>query len=186
MNRDAPASSEPVWYVQAQGRVWGPYAESRIAAFVGEGRVAAGTLLASSPDGPFGAAGSQPALRRLFAAEEANPELALAQTPRSVLATQAMETPAGAARPLLVFATLTTLDADAFEAALAMHGPYERARAGLWLVRARLGPAALRNALSRRLRGADTLLVVEASLEQAAWFNLDGAEERRLRALWAG
>jgi hypothetical protein len=29
-------------------------------------------------------------------------------------------------------------------------------------------------------------LVVEASLEQAAWFNLDGAEERRLRALWAG
>jgi len=186
MSRDAPEPSEPVWYVHAQGRVWGPYAESRIAGFVGEGRVAAGTLLGSSPDGPFGAAGSHPALGRLFATQDAAPALSPAETPRSVLAAQAIETPAGAARPLLVFAVLTTIDADAFEAALAMHGPYERARAGLWLVRARLGPAALRNVLSRRLRGADTLLVVEASLEQAAWFNLDGAEERRLRALWAG
>jgi hypothetical protein len=47
-----------------------------------------------------------------------------------------------------------------------------------------MGAAGFRNVLSRRFRAGDTLLVVEAGLEQAAWFNLDQAEERRLRALW--
>ena len=93
--------------------------------------------------------------------------------------------PSGAVRSLLVYAALSAQDASGFEAALAIHGPYERVGHALWLARVRLGPAALRNALSRRLASADRLLVVEAGVEQAAWFNLGSAEEHKLRAFWA-
>ena len=60
-----------------------------------------------------------------------------------------------------------------------------RIRPGVWLLRAAMTPSALRNALSRRLGAADVLLVVEAPLAQAAWFNLDGEADRALRSLWA-
>jgi hypothetical protein len=188
--------AEVSWYVWAQGRPWGPYAGVRIEAFVSEGRVAATSLVSQSPDGPFLAAEDRHELSRLFSVDEArgaeSGQLALPIDPEAQSSPRAVsEVPegiayAGAMRPLLVFAALTSTQPAALEAALGMHGPYERAGEGLWLVRARLGPAALRNALSRRLRGGDALLVVEAGLEQAAWFNLDQAEERKLRALWSG
>ena len=55
---------------------------------------------------------------------------------------------------------------------------------GLWLVRAKLGPAGLRNALTRRLESEDCVMVIAAPLNQAAWFNLDGETDRTLRQLW--
>ena len=212
MNPLAEDRAEPIWFIKAQGRVWGPYPESRLEGFAAEGRVAATTLVATTPDGSFSAAGLVSALRRLFAPPVA-PESYMvleregeshtpsphgyAESQESLHQQLAIPTPqraaepvvvehAGLMRPLLVFAALASLEEPAFEAALAIQGPYERIAAGLWLVKARLGAAALRNALSRRLRGGDTLMVVEASLESAAWFNLDLAEERRLRTLWAG
>ena len=59
-------------------------------------------------------------------------------------------------------------------------------RPGLWLVQARTNASTLRNLLSRRLGEADALLVVEAPLEQAAWFNLEPARDRELRRMWTG
>lgn len=87
---------------------------------------------------------------------------------------------------MLVCATLSSLAVDRFEAALAGYGPFARVQPGVWLVRARLGPAALRNGLTRRLGSADALLVLGASLDQAAWFNIDGQADRAIRQLWAG
>ena len=184
MTRSYAEETEPRWFIQVQGRVWGPYPESRVEGFIAEGRVAAATLVSARAEGPFAPAGIRADLRRLFlsavpATERPGPEAEAAEPEPSVYY-------AGAMRPLLVFAALGSLEGAAFEAALAIHGPYERIGGGLWLIRARLGPSALRNALSRRLRGGDTLVVVEATLEQVAWFNLDLAEERKLRTLWAG
>jgi hypothetical protein len=181
MNRPIYEPTDRSWYVQAEGRVWGPYAETRLAAFVAEGRVGATSLLADDVAGPFAAAVTQPALRPLFTPVEAEVQ---SQAPASTSAARPAPQQAGEARPLLVFAGFRDGDAATFEAALANHGPYERVSRGVWLVRARMGAAGFRNVLSRRFRAGDTLLVVEAGLEQAAWFNLDQAEERRLRALW--
>jgi hypothetical protein len=195
--------AEPIWFIKAQGRVWGPYPESRVEGFVAEGRVAATTLTATSADGPFSPAALQVELRRLFAPSvEPKPTsesyAAPRSAPHSAIPYETLQRSAavgielepiehaGLLRPLLVFAALASLEEPAFEAALAIHGPYVRIAAGLWLVKARLGPAALRNALSRRLRADDTLLVAEAPLDRAAWFNLDLAEERKLRTFWAG
>lgn len=180
---------EPVWYVLAQGRAWGPYTEARMAAFVDEGRVAQDSLISDDLDGPFLPAGETEGLSRLFRAEPAPKGAYSPPTSGGRLGAGWLEPAvehAGAPRPLLIFANLGALDEATFESALGIHGPFERVGRGLWLARVRLGAAALRNALSRRMRGADTLLVVEAGLDQVAWFNLDQAEERKLRALWLG
>jgi hypothetical protein len=156
--------SDP-WYVEAMGRVWGPYDLARLKAFVDEGRVTPASQLADRPEGPFRPAAERPELDALCA-PKAPAESALA------------------ARPLLVIAELKSLSAEQFERALGAYGETVRVRPEMWLIRARLAAPALRNALSRRLSGTDHLMVIEAPLEKAAWFNLDGDLDRRLRRVW--
>lgn len=179
------ASAEPAgaWYVQAAGRVWGPYSQARLEAFVDEGRVAAETLVGPSAEGPFLPAVRQARLHRLFGDAEPEADGPLAAALPSARQSPRTPEPAGQPRPLLVWTALAGR-AERLEEALAAHGPFVRIGPDLWLVRARLGPAPLRNALSRRLGPADRLMVVEAPLAQAAWFNIEGETDRTLRQLW--
>lgn len=170
------AQAAAVWFVQAGGKVWGPYPEARIESFVAEGRVAAETLLSPQAEGPFRPAARQARLHRLFG----DVELASGDV---VPEARAMEE-ASPARPLLVWAALKSQRPDRFEELLGAHGAFVRIGPGLWLVRARLGPAALRNVMTRRLDAGDRLMVLDAPQDQAAWFNLDGDTDKTLRALW--
>ena len=171
-----------VWFVQAAGRVWGPYPDARIEDFVGEGRVAADTLMATSAEGPFHPAARQARLHRLFGDAAPAPG---APAPVEAVPDRAGAHALGPARALMVWAGLKSQRPERFEQAVAAHGPFVRVGADLWLVRTRLSPPGLRNALTRRLDAADALMVVEAPLDQAAWFNLDGDADRTLRQLWA-
>ena len=172
------SASTERWWIEADGRVWGPYPAGRLAQFRDEGRLGAGSLMARDPAGPFAPAALQPALAGLF--DGLQDDVSAAEAPTETVAT------APSPRPLLVVTDAPDAVHDGLEAALGGHGEVVRVRPGLWLVRAREGPAALRNALSRRLRGEAMLLVVEAPLSLAAWFNLDGATDSALRRLWTG
>ena len=122
---------------------------------------------------------ASPALRTVDSA-------ALAILPeREVEPTPALLADAGPARPVLVWAQLSAASAPNFLAILGAAGPGVTIRPGLWLVQARTNAATLRNLLSRRLGEADALLVIEAPLDQVAWFNLDPARDRELRRLWS-
>jgi hypothetical protein len=165
------------WYIQAAGRVWGPYPAARLESFAREGRVTPSTRIAPHPDGPFTPARESRELQAL---------LAPGRAPEPSAPEPAAPAPSTPLRSLLVWADLVSLDPTRFEAELALYGALAPVRRGLWLVKARLEPAALRNALSRRLRGDDALLVVEAPLDRTAWFNLGGTAERHLRHLWGG
>lgn len=158
-------SERDLWYVEVGGRVFGPYELARLKAFVDEGRVTPASLVCEHELGPFRPAAERPELDALFA-PKAPAESALA------------------VRPLLVIAELKSLSAEHFERALGAYGETVRVRPEMWLIRARLAAPALRNALSRRLSGSDHLMVIEAPLEKAAWFNLDGDLDRRLRRVW--
>ena len=192
------------WHVEAAGRVWGPYADNRLESFVEEGRIGPATLVAPLAEGPFQPAAHHPDLAHLFPqtpaprAPEPQPQPQPQPAPVAVLpvtrpaavqpvapAMQARQpAAAGADRPLLVWASVGPAGIEPFEQLLAIHGPQVRLGPGLWLVRARMPAAGLRNALTRRLRGAEALMVVEASMADAAWFNLDGAVDRAARGLW--
>jgi hypothetical protein len=183
---DSAGERTRVWFVQAAGKVWGPYPEARIEAFVAEGRVASETLLASAAQGPFHPAGHQAKLHRLFGDAVAEPAIEPARpAPEPASYAPAPAYAPGPAKALMVWAGLKSQRPERFEQAIAAHGPFVRVGSDLWLVRTRMGASALRNALTRRLDAADALMVVEAPLEQAAWFNLDGDADRTIRQLWA-
>ncbi len=200
--------SSHMWYVKAAGGVWGPYPEARVAGFVAEGRVGPGTAVSPWAAGPFAPAEASAEFAPLFkpgAAEAAASAPASIQAPRPTASgslalavqpsPQAAHAPAaipeaaaaahaGPLRALLVWAQLSGPVAKDFGTALGGFGPTLAIRPGLWLVQARTGAANLRNLLSRRLGAEDALLVVEAPLDHAAWFNLDPARDRELRKLW--
>jgi hypothetical protein len=172
-----------------------------MAAFVAEGRVDAATPISPWSAGPFAPAAQMLDLQALqrqaprpsaprpqaASAAQARPAPTRPAEVRPVPAQAVRPVPAaGPTRPLLVWATLAPAAAGRFQAALASFGPCAVLRPGLWLVRAGVDAAALRNALSRGLRGNESLLVVEAPLEQAAWFNLGQSAERDLRQFWGG
>ena len=195
------APSSHMWYVKAAGGVWGPYPEARLVAFVAEGRVSATTPVSPWAAGPFQPAAANAEFHPLF--EPRPPAVAPAPAPtapaprtvgsaalavppeREVEPAPALLADAGPARPVLVWAQLSAASAPNFLAILGAAGPGVTIRPGLWLVQARTNAATLRNLLSRRLGEADALLVIEAPLDQVAWFNLDPARDRELRRLWS-
>jgi len=201
------AAPAPGWFVQAAGQVWGPYSSVRLARFVAEGRVTPDSLVAAEAEGPFHPAARWRGLAPLFHTPkryhhqpapiaEPEPELRPTPTAQPELATNPTPAPrrdapepspsAATTRPLLVWADLESLRPEQFEALIARYGALVAIRPTIWLVQARCDAAALRNALSRRLTGADALMIVHAPLEQAAWFNLDSEAERGLRQVWGG
>jgi len=101
--------AEAMWFVQTAGRVWGPYPQARIEAFAAEGRVTASTALASHVEGPFAPAGEHRELRGLFRAATPEPAPHRSSAP---------------ARPLVVWADLTSLSPERFETVLAAYGAY--------------------------------------------------------------
>jgi len=169
----ADGSGGALWFIRAAGRIWGPYPEARMADFVQEGRLAAETPVASTAEGPFVAASHQARLYRLFASPEADAGPSASGPPE-----------ASSSRALLVWASLKSRRPDRLEALIGALGPYVQVEPGLWLVRTSMTPAALRNALTRRLEAEDRLMVLAAPLGQVAWFNLEGETDRTLRQLW--
>ena len=169
-------ASEGEWWLKAGDRIYGAYALPDLADYLRQGRLAGSSLLGDDPEGPFAPAATWPALARLF-----EPTREAVVPSRE---TQPEAPSPAAARPLLVLAALRDTAPETVEAALLTFGPCIRVKGALWLSRARLPAAGLRNALSRRLGPAEFLLVVEADLTSAAWFNLDGDIDRALRRLW--
>ena len=180
------------WWIRAEGRIFGPYAAARLPAFRDEGRLAPATLVARDEAGPFTAAAQTPELAALFArtAPEADAASGAEAARESYTAWEDAGSAVGAGAPgdrTLVVVTDAVEDAAAAAGvALRVHGDAVRVRSGLWLLRTREGAAPVRNALSRRLGADAMLLVVEAPLAAAAWFNLGEEADRALRRLWTG
>lgn len=196
MPAPSPASAPHLWYVHAAGRAWGPYSEERMTAFLAEGRITAATPVSPWGAGPYAPAG-EAMTGEAMTGKGTTGEAMTGRRPtpapvREPAATRpapdiAPPTPAaGPTRPLLVVAGLTATGAEGFQTALAGFGPWALLRPGLWLVQARTDAAGLRNALSRGLASHEFLLVVEALLDRAAWFNLGQSAERQLRQFWGG
>lgn len=181
MNEAASTGAARPWFVQSAGKVWGPYPQARFEAFVAEGRVAADTPVAEDPGGPFLPAARQARLYGLFRGPGGPSAAPAAPEP----AEPAQGPTLAPSRPLLVWAQLRAQSPERFEAMLGAHGPLVRVAEALWLVRARVGAAGLRNALTRRIAPNEVLMVIEAPLDHAHWFNLDGEIDRALRRLWS-
>ena len=79
----------------------------------------------------------------------------------------------------------TSADSSAsFEAAMGHLGQCVRISDGAWLLRAGLTATTLRNELSHLLDRDDRLMVVDATHDRTAWFNLGQDTDQQIRDLW--
>ncbi|MCC5997078.1 MAG: DUF4339 domain-containing protein [Oceanicaulis sp.] len=160
------------WFVKVEGRVYGPYTGAQMRAFISEGRVAAHSSVSDRREDGFRAAQDIAQLKTWL--DEAR---------RSPGEKRSVPSDARTANFVIV-AELNPASAPGFEAALADFGEVEPITPGVWLLRGAASASHLRNELSHLLAREDRLLVVDASRDRTAWFNLGREADERIRTLW--
>ena len=160
------------WFVKVEGRVYGPYTGAQMRAFVTEGRVAAHSMVSGERDGEFSNAGDIAQLKAWLdearrAPNEKRPLPADAKTANFIIA-----------------ADIAAESRAEFEAAVGEFGDVQPISTGVWILRGAASAAHLRNELSHMLERKDKLLVVDASRDRSAWFNLGRDADQRIRELW--
>lgn len=177
---DAPAET---WFVRIGEAAYGPYSRDRLRAFVAEGRVRATTLVGRSEDGAFAPAGETPALAAIVNGEPAPRDASKAAPAPAAAPDASTATRSGETAHFVIVADVDPETERAIEGLLGALGRWERAARGAWMARATASAEEFRNTLSRVMGADDTLLIVDASRDRAAWFNIGHARDAALRAL---
>ncbi|MCC5981482.1 MAG: DUF4339 domain-containing protein [Oceanicaulis sp.] len=160
------------WFVKVDGRVYGPYTGAQMRAFVGEGRIAAHSLVSQSRDEGWDKAEAVSQFK-----------LWLDEARRSPGTRKPVSSDTRTAN-FVIIATLGEDSLAGFEAALKDFGDAEPVAPGVWLLRAPSTAATLRNELSHLLARDDRLIVIDASRDRTAWFNFGRDTDQRIRELW--
>jgi hypothetical protein len=163
----AKADATAKWWVQIRGKGFGPYSIEQMARFMAEGRVRPSTLVADNPNGGWIEA-------------------------RRVLALRGLRTPSVSndsqteAANVFVNAEIVSGSWNAFMAALESMGAVCDLAPGLWLVRTRFSAGVIRNTLSQTLERGDRFVVIDATRDRFAWFNLGPEIDVRIGKVWNG
>jgi hypothetical protein len=154
------------WWVQIRGRAFGPYSIDQMATFLAEGRVRPTTMV--SPNGKSDWT-------------EARRVMALRGLRKPAAANDAEE-----AANIFVHAEIFSGSWMAFMAAMESMGFVCDLGPGLWLVRTRFTSGVIRNTLSQTLERGDRFVVIDASRDRLAWFNLGPEVDVRIGKVWNG
>lgn len=160
----AKASSDDQWWVQVRGKAYGPYSKAQLTRFVEEGRVRPATQVGKTAEGGW---------------IEARRVVGLMAPARAEPANDAAE-----AANVFVQAEIVTGAWNAFMAALESMGHVCQMGPGLWLVRTRYSAGVIRNTLSQTLERGDRFVVIDATRDRLAWFNLGPEVDVRIGKVW--
>lgn len=158
------AATENKWWVQVRGRAFGPYSIDQMAQFMSEGRVRPNSLVS-----PNGQTDWSPA-RRIMA-------LRGLRTP-----TPANDVPKTA--NVFVHAEIFSGAWMGFVSALESLGRICEMAPGLWLLRTEHSAGVIRNTLSQTLERGDRFVVIDATRDRLAWFNLGPETDVRISHVW--
>lgn len=154
------------WWVQIRGRAFGPYSIEQMATFLSEGRVRPTTLISDNGKDNWTEA-------------------------RRVMALRGLRKPAAAndseeAANVFVHAEIFSGAWMPFMAAMESMGFVCDLGPGLWLVRTRYTSGVIRNTLSQTLERGDRFVVIDATRDRLAWFNLGPEVDVRIGKVWNG
>lgn len=156
------------WWVQVRGKSFGPYGIEQMARFMSEGRIGPATPVSSDPEkGEWIEARRATALRGLRAPAASN------------------DTAVEAAN-VFVHAEIVSGCWNGFMAALESMGAVCDLAPGLWLVRTKFSCSVIRNTLSQTLERGDRFVVMDATRDRLAWFNLGPETDVRINKVWNG
>lgn len=166
---DLASLDPPVWHVEVNGKVYGPYTLGQLQGFIQEGRVGRTTLIARGEDFPFVPAGETEALLSSFQTEQD-------------------EAPATAAASNFII--ISRMDADtplesraALSRALNGLGRFAEAMPGIFVLRAKMRLPDVRRLIGE-VAGEMRILIVEAREGRLGWLGLGADADRHIRKIW--
>jgi hypothetical protein len=87
---------------------------------------------------------------------------------------------------VFVHAEIVSGSWNAFMAALTSMGHICDLAPGLWMVRTRFSAGVIRNTLSQTLERGDRFVVIDATRDRLAWFNLGPETDVKITKVWNG
>jgi hypothetical protein len=171
----APPPFEGVkWCVKIGDQEYGPYPRSRLIDFLKEGRVTAATFLRCGTDADYHRADHHPNLRWDFKA------------PRKRKFGDPKLDPGETEVPVCNYFIAARLLAgnERFEKTLRDAGKMTRAAGDMWVLRSRQTVQQLRNQLTMIMKPHEHFIIVNASKDRLAWFNIGVEQDISVRSVW--
>lgn len=190
------------WYINADGRRFGPFSSERMRSFASEGRLAAHSLVAPEGSEDWHEARDEPEFRDLFpvraemsaavasmmmaAANTATPAATSPAAPASTAAqpTSAHEMTDGNRAHFAVVIDRKSQSRGNLEEAISSLGPWYQLLPNVWIISTEQTVNGVRNRLLQELGKSDSLFVIDASRGKAAWFNFGPEADVRIRRVW--
>ena len=181
------------WTISVGGRVYGPYSLEQMQAFHAENRLADHSLIARAGEEQFHPASEDAALAPLFqpaAAPAPEPEPSVepvhepAQPHRFGARAEPESTDHGPAH-FVIGADIKSGSIAGLEDEIFKLGQAHRFSAQAWVLCSDGSINIVRNALVQKLGKLDTIFIVDASHDKAAWFNFGPEADTRIRKMWS-
>ena len=172
------------WTISVGGRVYGPYSLEQMRSFHAEGRLADHSLVARAGEDQFHAAAEDPALAVFF---QPAPQAAAAPAQPETPAPHKFGTdaePSGERTHYVVIADMKSRSIAGLEEEIFNFGPAHRFMPQAWVLSSEVGINTIRHALVQKLGKIDTLFIVDAAHDKAAWFNFGPENDARVRRMW--
>ncbi len=161
------------WRVKIGDTEYGPYPRSRLIDFLKEGRVTASSFLCCGNDTDYHRADHHPNLRWDF------------KTRRRKFGEPKLD-PGESEVPVCNYFIAARLMAgnERFERVLREAGKMSRAAGDMWVLRSRLTIQQLRNNLTLIMKQHEHFIIVNASKDRLAWFNIGVENDIAVRNVW--
>ena len=173
------------WFVNVQGRAYGPYSAEQMQGFAAEGRLAAHSLVTRAGETEFRAASDEPELATLFqAAAPAAAQPARAAEP-SAFGRNDTDGNSTDRSHFVIIADMKSRSLQGLEEEIYNLGPAFPLLPQVWLLTTEQPVNVVRNLLVQKLGKLDVLFVVDASHNKAAWFNFGPEADTRVRRMWS-
>jgi len=162
------------WRIRIADREYGPYPRTRLIDFLKEGRVQAATFVACGTDREYHRADHHPNLRWDFK----GPKKRKFGDPRL----DAGETEIPMCNYFIAARLLS--GNERFERVLREAGKMTRAAGDMWVLRSKQSIQLLRNQLTLAVKPHEHFIIVNASKDRLAWYNIGVENDIAVRGVW--
>lgn len=173
------------WTISVEGHVYGPYTAEQMQAFHAEGRLAAHSLIARAGEEQFHPASEDTEFAALFQPAyklEPSPAEEPAQPHR--FGRSEGENANGEKMHFVIMSDMKSRSIAGLEEEIFNLGPAYRVMPQAWILNSAASLNTIRHALAQKLGKMDTLFIVDAAHDKAAWFNYGPETETRIRRIW--
>jgi len=176
------------WTMSVGGRVYGPYSLEQMQSFHAEKRLASHSLIARQGQEQFYPAGEDPQLAALFqavaeVADQPRSDQPKSDQPKSF--GMRFDSDSSTLGHFVIVADMKARSITALEEEIFALGMAQRFGEQAWVLSSEASINVIRNALVQKLGKTDTLFIIDAAHDKAAWFNFGPEADTRIRMIWS-